>query len=189
MPPQRKSRQKKGLGSSLNSAQSLSAVRRNQIWSYDFVSHRTEDGGALRILNVVDEHTRVCVGSHVARSIGAGEVKERLAAMFKAHGKPELIRSDNGREFTAELLCDWLSAEGVGQLFIDRGSPQQNPYVERFNGTMRDEVLNGELFGSVLEARVVIARFVTEYNELRPHRGLGMLTPMAFSERTRVGSE
>jgi transposase InsO family protein len=189
VPPTTKSRQKKGLGSPMNASWNLGASRPNQIWSYDFVASRTSDGRALRILNVVDEHTRVCIGSHVARSIGAGDVQEQLEEMFKAHGKPELLRSDNGREFTSELLADWLSGEGVGQAFIDRGAPQQNPYVERFNGTMRDEVLNGESFHSLLEARVVIAEWIIEYNELRPHRGLGMKTPLAFRKAIKVGSE
>jgi len=189
VPPPTKSRQKKNLGSSMNASWNLGASHRNQIWSYDFVSARTTDGRPLRILNVVDEHTRLCIGSYVARSIGAGDVKEQLGALFARHGRPGLLRSDNGREFTAELLGEWLSGQGVAQAFIDPGSPQQNPFVERFNGTMRDEVLNGESFHSVLEARVVIAAFVTEYNELRPHRGLGMKTPLAFAEAARVGSE
>lgn len=189
VPPAKPSRQKKNLGSKDNASWNLAASERNQIWSYDFVSDRTADGRALRILNVVDEYTRLCIGSHVARAIGAGEVQEQLQEMFARHGKPKILRSDNGREFTAQSLAEWLSAEGVRQAFIDRGAPQQNPYVERFNGTMRDELLNGELFHSLLEARVVIADFVITYNEVRPHRGLGMQTPRAFSERARVGSE
>ena len=188
VPPHKPSRRKKNLGSRMNSSTNLAAARRNQIWSYDFVSDRTADGRPLKILNVVDEHTRLCIGSHVARAIGARDVQEQLAEMFARHGRPEIIRSDNGREFTAESLAGWLRAEGVAQAFIDRGSPQQNPYVERFNGSMRDEKLNGELFHTLLEARVVIAEWVIEYNEIRPHRGLGMLTPRKFAERWKVGS-
>lgn len=149
----------------------------------------TTDGRELKILNVVDEHTRVCVGTHVARSIGAEGVRDQLEDFFKAHGRPELLRSDNGREFTADLLREWLDEQGVGQAFIDRGAPQQNPFVERFNGTMRDEVLNGETFHTLLEARVVIAEWVIEYNERRPHRGLGMKAPLAFARAAKVGSE
>ena len=189
VPPAKPSRQKKNLGSKDNASWNLAASHPNQIWSYDFVSDRTADGRPLKILNVVDEHTRLCIGSHVARAIGAGDVQEQLAEMFARHGKPQIIRSDNGREFTAESLAEWLRAEGVRQAFIDRGAPQQNPYVERFNGTMRDELLNGELFHTLLEARVVLAEFVITYNEVRPHRGLGMQTPQAFSERARVGSK
>lgn len=189
VPPHKPSLRKKNLGSTQNSSRNLAASRPNQIWSYDFVADRTADGRPLKILNVVDEYTRLCIGSYVARAIGAADVQGQLAEMFARHGRPKIIRSDNGREFTADSLAEWLSQQGVAQAFIDRGAPQQNPYVERFNGTMRDETLNGELFHSLLEARVVIAEFVTEYNEIRPHRGLGMQTPMAFSESTRVGSE
>ena len=173
----------------MNSSTNLAASHRNQIWSYDFVSDRTADGRPLKILNVVDEHTRLCIGSVVSRAFGARDVQEALSDLFARHGRPEIIRSDNGREFTAESLAEWLCEEGVAQAFIDRGSPQQNPYVERFNGTMRDEKLNGELFGTLLEAQVVIAEWVIEYNEVRPHRGLGMQTPKQFSERAKVVSE
>ncbi len=102
----------------------------NQIWSYDFVAARTANGGPLRILNVVDEYTRLCIGGYVARSIGAQEVAEQLGELFARHGQPQIIRSDNGREFTADSLAEWLRSEGVAGL-IDRGAPQQNPYVER----------------------------------------------------------
>ena len=94
-----------------------------------------------------------------------------------------MLRSDNGREFIAAILGEWLAEQGVKTAFIEKGSPQQNAFVERFNGTMRDEVLNGEEFDSLLEARVVIGDWLDEYNTLRPHRGLGMLTPAAFAER------
>ena len=177
------------LGSRQNASWNLAASRPNQIWSYDFLSDRTTDGRQIRILNVVDEHTRLCIGSRVARNFGAEDVRATLEELFEQSGRPQVLRSDNGREFTAELLADWLRDQGVGQAFIDRGAPQQNPYVERFNGTMRNEILNGELFHSVLEAKVVVAEFVELYNEVRPHRGLGMKTPRAFFESTRVGSE
>lgn len=188
VPPQRKSRQKKALGSAMNSSWNLQASRPNQIWSYDFVACRTDDGRPLRILNTVDEYTRRCLGSHVARAFGARDVQAELSRLFEQHGKPQLLRSDNGREFTAELLCDWLSDEGVAQVFIEKGMPQQNAFVERFNGSMRDEKLNGEIFRSLLEARVVVAQFVEEYNSVRPHRGLGMKTPDAFYAGIKVGS-
>lgn len=189
MPPQRKSRQKKAGADRLNAPWNLAAGRPNQIWSYDFVVARSDDGRPLRILNTVDEYTRRCLGFHVARSIGAGDVAKELARLFSVHGPPQILRSDNGREFTAESLELFLRDYGVRQAFIEKGMPQQNAYVERFNGSMRDEVLNGELFNSVLEARVVIARWVDEYNSIRPHRGLGMQTPNAFYESTKVGSK
>ena len=144
---------------------------------------RTRDGGAIRILNVVDEYTRVALGCRVARSIGAGDVIAELEQLFERHGRPQLLRSDNGREFIAASLGAWLAERGVKTAFIEKGSPRQNAFVERFNGTMRDELLNGEEFASLLEARVVIANWVVEYNTLRPHRGLGMITPAAFAAR------
>ncbi len=189
VPPQRKSRQKKALGGKQNASWNLAASHQDQIWSYDFLSERTVDGRQLRVLNVVDEYTRICVGSKVARNFGAGDVQVELERLFDAQGRPKILRSDNGREFAAESLADWLRGLGVAQAFIDRGAPQQNPYVERFNGTMRNEVLNGELFHSVLEAQVVIDQFVEEYNTIRPHRGLGMKSPRAFAASTRVGRE
>lgn len=189
VPPQRRRHGQKAVGSAQSAPWNLAAAAANDVWSYDFVADRTTDGGALRILNVVDEHTRLALGSKVERSIGTRDVMAFLAELFARHGRPKLLRSDNGREFISETLAEWLAEQGVGQVFIEKGMPQQNAFVERFNGTMRDEVLNGESFHSVLEARVVIADWLTEYNELRPHRGLGMRTPKAFSEASRVGSE
>jgi transposase InsO family protein len=159
----------------------LPAVRPDHVWSYDFVAARTVDGRPLRILNIVDEFTREAVGFHVARSIGARDVKRVLERLFASRGKPAIIRSDNGREFIAATLTDWLATHGVTAAFIEKGSPQQNCYVERFNGTMREELLDGELFHTVLEARVVIGDWIETYNCSRPHRGLGMMTPAAFA--------
>ena len=188
VPPRRsQSSGKKAQGSAEKAIWSLPATRPNHIWSYDFMSSRTSDGGSLRILNVVDEYTRVALGSRVARSIGARDVVAELERLFKTHGKPELLRSDNGREFIADSLGEWLQQQGVKTAFIEKGSPQQNAFVERFNGTMRNEVLNGEEFDSVLEARVVISDWLVTYNTLRPHRGLGMLTPAAFAASCREG--
>lgn len=171
----------KAIGNDAYSAWMLPAVRKNHVWSYDFMSARTNDGGALRILNVVDEHTREALGSHVARSIGAHKVIKHLAKLFEIHGKPEFIRADNGREFIAETVIQWLDEQGVKAVFIAKASPQQNCYVERFNGSMRRELLNGELFHSVLEAKVVIEEWLEKYNHLRSHRGLGGKTPAAYA--------
>jgi putative transposase len=176
------------MGTAGGSSWALQAEGPNDVWSYDFVAARTEDGLPLRILNVVDEFTRRSVGCRVARHIGAPDVAAELDELFSRHGRPRLIRSDNGREFIAAGLADWLKERGVGQVFIEKGSPQQNAYVERFNGTMRDELLNGETFRSVLEARVVIAQWREIYNTIRPHRGLGMKTPAAFYESLKAGS-
>jgi transposase InsO family protein len=182
VPPRRKvARGKKAQGTAENASWNRPATGPNEVWSYDFMSVVTRDGRPLRILNVVDEHTRVAVGCRVARSIGARDVLGELERLFQRHGKPAVLRSDNGREFIAASLGDWLAGQGVKTAFIEKGSPQQNPFVERFNGTMRDELLNGEEFATLTEARVVIADWVQRYNAERPHRGLGMMTPLQYA--------
>jgi transposase InsO family protein len=188
VPAQRKSHGQKALGGPGGSTWALQAAKANDVWSYDFVAARTEDGLPLRILNVVDEFTRRCVGCRVERSIGARDIISELEQLFERHGKPRLLRSDNGREFIAETLADWLKDQGVTQVFIEKASPQQNAYVERFNGSMRDELLNGEFFRSVLEARVVINEWIDGYNTIRPHRGLGYKTPAEFYATLSNGS-
>ena len=192
VPPRRRNRPGgKGTGEAGNSAWERPALRPDHIWSYDFVSLRTEDGRPLRLLNVVDEYTRRGIGFDIARSIGARRVKTALERLFAEHGRPELIRSDNGREFTASELTTWLGEQGVTAVQVAKASPQQNCYVERFNGVMRDELLDGELFHSVLEGKVVVGRYYDEYNNQRPHRGLGMMTPAAFdrAERARLARQ
>jgi putative transposase len=151
------------------------------------MSGHTRDGRPIRILNVVDEYTRVALGVRVARSIGARDVATELGRLFEIHGKRQVLRSDNGREFIADRLRQWLAEQGIKTAFIAKGSPQQNAFVERFNGTMRNDVLNGEEFNSVLEARVVINDWLITYNTVRPHRGLGMMTPAAFAASHREG--
>jgi putative transposase len=189
VPPRRLNRPNaKGPGSDGNSAWERPAAGPGHTWSYDFVSLRTTDGRPLRLLNVVDEYTRVAVGFHIARSIGARSVIATLSRIFETHPAPAVIRSDKGREFIAGTLVAWLNEHGVEAAFVARASPQQNCYVERFNGTMRDELLDGETFNTVAEARVVLARYYAEYNQDRPHRGLKMATPLAFdrAERRRL---
>jgi putative transposase len=182
VPPRRaKASGKRAQGTAEQAIWNLPATRPNHVWSYDFMGSRTRDGSPIRILNVVDEYTRLALGCRVARSIGARDVIAELEQLFARHGKPGVLRSDNGREFVAASLGDWLADQHVKTAFIEKGSPQQNAFVERFNGTMRDEVLNGEEFDNLLEAQVVIANWVVEYNTLRPHRGLGMMTPAAFA--------
>jgi len=188
VPAQKKRHGQKAVGGRAGSTWNLQAVGPNDIWSYDFVAARTEDGLPLRILNIVDEYTRRCMASVADRHIGSGRVAEVLAELFACHGRPGAMRSDNGREFISENLGGWLQVQGVDRIFIEKGSPQQNAYVERFNGSMRDELLNGELFWSVLEARVLIAEWVNRYNTIRPHRGLAMKTPQAFYESLNEGS-
>lgn len=182
VPPRRQKRWgNNASGVDENSAWALPALRPRHIWSYDFVAARTRDGGPLRILNVVDEFTRECMGVLVARNIGARAILKFLEGLFARHGAPSIIRSDNGREFIAKELVDWLAEQGVIAAFVAKASPQQNCFVERFNGSMRDELLNGEEFHSVTEARVVIGEWVETYNTARPHRGLRMQTPAKFA--------
>jgi putative transposase len=188
VPPRRRSAGQKAVGGSAGGTWATQSAAPNDVWSWDFVAARTEDGQQLRILNVVDEFTRRCLGCRVARNIGARDLIDELEGLFEKYGRPKRIRSDNGREFIAETLAQWLAARKVEQLFIAKGSPQQNAYVERFNGSMRDEVLNGELFRTVLEAQVVLHAWVEQYNNVRPHRGLGYQTPQAFYTAIRVGS-
>lgn len=181
-PPRSKASGQKALGSDAHALWALPSTGPNDVWSYDFVSLRTERGTPLRVLNVVDEFTRVCVGFHADYSIGATDVRHVLARLFNEHGRPRLIRSDNGREFIATGLVCWLRDEqGVTPIQVEKASPQQNGYVERFNGSMRDELLNRELIRSLTEARVLIGNWIAFYNHDRPHSGLGMRTPAAYA--------
>lgn len=125
----------------------------------------------------MDEYTRECLAIHVARKITAFEVIEQLADLFLVWGSPEHIRSDNGSEFTAELIRSWLKRLGVKTLFIEPGSPWQNGYIESFNGKLRDELLNGEIFDAILEAQVVTEAWRKSYNTIRPHSSLGYPAP------------
>lgn len=150
---------------------------KNHVWSYDFVMCRTEDGRAFRILNVIDEFTRECVGCLVQRRINSFDVLEFLSNLFLMRGQPKFIRSDNGPEFIAEKLREWLSGLEVKTLYIEPGSPWENGYCESFNGKMRDEFLNGEIFYSLKEAQVLVERWRREYNQVRPHSSLGYKPP------------
>ncbi len=138
---------------------------------------RTSDGRPLRILAIIDEFTRECLSLSVARSIKHQDVLDQLYELFIRRGTPGFLRSDNDSVFTAEAVRDWLENTGVGPLFIEPGSPWENGYVESFIGRLRDELLNGEIFDTVLEARVVIENWRREYNQLRPHSSLGYRPP------------
>lgn len=150
---------------------------RNHVWAYDFVATRTHDGRPLRLLTIVDEYTRECLAIEVARHLRADDVLHRLAELFLQHGRPEHIRSDNGPEFTAKAVRQWLNQLGVGTLFIEPGSPWENGYNESFNGKLRDELLNGEIFYTLREAQVLIEWWRQHYNQVRPHSALGYKPP------------
>lgn len=150
---------------------------KNHIWSYDFVSDQTHDGRKFKILNIIDEYTRECLSSHVARRIRSQDVILVLADLFLKHGIPKHIRSDNGPEFIAKKLVAWIKSLEVQPLFIEPGSPWENGYCESFNSKMRYEFLDGEIFYSLLEAKILIERWRVHYNTKRPHSSLGGRPP------------
>jgi transposase InsO family protein len=139
--------------------------------------NRTDDGRAIRILTLIDEYTRECLAMEVGRRITSDDVLFVLSELFIRRGIPEYIRSDNGAEFTAIAVRDWLSRVGVRTLYIEPGSPWENGYIESFNGKLRDELLNGEIFETLLEAKVLIEEWRKEYNTVRPHSSLGYKPP------------
>jgi transposase InsO family protein len=155
----------------------LRPERANHVWSYDFVSAMTHDGRTLRILPLIDEYTRECLALRVARRLNSLEVIDTLADVMLGHGIPEHIRSDNGPEFIAHELRKWLAKVGTRTLYIERGSPWENGYCESFNGKLRDECLNGEIFCSLKEAQILIEQWRVEYNTQRPHSALGYRPP------------
>ena len=150
---------------------------RDHVWSYDFVADRTQDGRPLRMLVIVDEFTRECLSIDVGRRLTSRDVLDRLAELFVHRGSPVYIRSDNGAEFTAKAVREWLERVRVKTLFIEPGSPWENGYVESFNGKFRDELLNGEIFYTLTEAQVLIERWRRHYNWHRPHSSLGYRPP------------
>jgi len=162
----------------------------NHVWSYDFVEDRTERGGKLRILAIIDEYTRECLAIRVAPSIPASAVVRVLEWLFLTRGVPKHIRSDNGPEFVARVVCQWLEESGCQTLFINPGSPWENGYIESFIDKIRDECLNREVFRNGREAQAIVENWRQEYNNYRPHSSLDYLTPAEFArryyEKTRV---
>jgi transposase InsO family protein len=155
----------------------LRPERANQVWAYDFVEDRTSDGRKYRMLNIVDEFTRECLAIKVARKLNSMNVIETLADLFLLRGVPAHVRSDQGPEFIAEAVKGWISAVGARTAYIERGSPWENGYVESFNGRLRDELLNGEIFTTLKEAQIVIEGWRQHYNRVRPHSSLGYKPP------------
>ena len=156
----------------------LRPEHKDHVWSYDFMVARTNDGRAFRILNIIDEFTRECPGILVARKITTQDVIDLLFHLFIFRGIPEHLRSDNGPEFTARSIRAWLSRIGVKTLFIERGSPWENGYIESFNGKLRDELLNREIFTTLEEAKVLIEQWRKEYNQVRPHSAKNYRPPV-----------
>ena len=155
----------------------LRAERPNHVWSYDFVADRTHEGRKYRMLNLIDEFTHECLAIRVDRKLKSTDVIDLLSDQFILRGVPEHIRSDNGPEFVAKAVQDWVRAVGTKTAYIERGSPWENGFIESFNARLRDELLDGEIFYSLAEARIVIESWRRHYNTVRPHGSLGYKPP------------
>ncbi len=155
----------------------LRPEHKDHVWSYDFMVARICDGRPFRILTILDEYTRECLAILVERRISSQDVIDKLFDLFVLRGIPEHIRSDNGPEFTAKAIRGWLNRLGVKTLFIEPGSPWETGYIESFNGKLRDELIDREIFTTLLEAKVLIESWRKEYNHVRPHSSLGYRPP------------
>jgi putative transposase len=149
----------------------------NHVWSYDFVEARTHDGRKVRMLNIIDEFTRECLAIRVARKLKGADVIDVLSDLFIVRGVPGHIRSDNGPEFVAKAVRSWITGVGAKTSYIAPGSPWENGFIESFNSKLRDELLNGEIFYSLKEARILIEAWRRYYNTLRPHSALAYRPP------------
>jgi putative transposase len=170
-----------GMGSSENGVSRRRAEYPNHVWSYDFAMDSTEDGRRLKVMPMVDEYTRECLSLEGQRSIKACGVIDTLRRLFIERGEPDYIRSDNGPEFIAEAIKEWLAVCGVKTLYIEPGAPWENAYSETFISRMRDELLERELFANLKEAQVLLEDYRGHYNHRRPHGALGYLTPAEFA--------
>ena len=180
--PQRK-RKRRRLGESTAADGRLVAERPNHVWAFDFQADQTAEGRVFRCCNIVDEFTREALVMHVARSIDADTVVALLEGLVAERGAPEHLRMDNGPEMTAHALQGWCASAGTATVYIDPGSPWQNPYVESFHSRVRDELLDIEEFSCLAEAQVLIEDWREDYNRRRPHSALGMLPPAVFASR------
>jgi len=177
----RRQRKLRRLG--LSTAERQRATKANHVWSWDFVEDQTENGTRFRVLTLLDEHTRECLAAHVDWSIRAVDVITVVEVAMTRDGVPAHLRSDNGPEFIAYAIQDWLREKKVKTLYITPGAPWENAYIESFHDKLRDECLNREIFGSLWEARVVIEQWRLYYNAERPHSSLGYQTPAEFAGR------
>ena len=142
---------------------------------------QTGNGSRFRILTLMDEHTRRSLAMHAGWSIRAVDVIIVVEAAFERYGRPRHLRSDNGPEFIAYAIQDWLKEQEVKTIYIKPGSPWENGHIESFHDKLRDECLNRELFGSLLEAQIILEQWRNEYNDERPHSSLGYLTPVEYA--------
>jgi transposase InsO family protein len=152
-------------------------MHRNHVWSYDFLEERTHDGRRFRMLNVIDEFTHECLAIRVSRKLKSIDVIDVLSDLFILRGVPSHVRSDNGPEFVARAVQEWIAAVGAKTAYIQPGSPWENGYVESFNARLRDELLDGEIFYTLREAKIVIESWRRHYNAIRPHASLGYRAP------------
>ncbi|CAN5657517.1 hypothetical protein BH18ACT15_BH18ACT15_05480 [soil metagenome] len=183
-------RKRQRLGTSTCPANRLRAERPNHVWALDFQFDQTSDGRSLKLLNIVDEHTREEIGGLVERGIDADRTVAALDAIVSKRGKaPDFIRCDNGPELTANVLRDWCRFSGTGTSYIEPGSPWENPFVESFGSRLRDELLSTEQFDSLLEAQVLIRDWKHEYNTYRPHGSLGWRSPVAYATAWKVENQ
>ncbi len=169
------------LGGSDNSCSRRRAEHINHVWSYDFVTDQTADGRRLKLLVVLDEYTRESLTIEAARRLKSTDVIATLGYLFAVRGTPQYLRSDNGPEFVAEAVRQWLKDSGVSTLYIAPGSPWENGYIESFNSRLSDELLKVESFSSLREAQVLVEQYRRQYNHQRPHSALGYQTPAAFA--------
>jgi putative transposase len=177
----KRQRKMRRLGTSTAARQR--ATRPNQVWSWDFVEDQTERGSKLRMLTLIDEYTRQCLAVHVAWSIRAVDAITVVEAAMERYGVPEHLRSDNGPEFIAYAIADWLKGKQVKAIYIKPGSPWENGHIESFHDKFRDECLNREIFGSLLEAKVLVEQWRMQYNTHRPHSSLRYQTPQEVADR------
>jgi transposase InsO family protein len=183
----RKRRRKRHQGTSASACHVHRAERPNQVWCWDFAFDRTMAGSPLKWLSIMDEYTRECLALKVDRHITAEDVIDTLAELLARRGVPESIRSDNGPEFVAEAIQQWLKQIDVQTLYIAPGHPWENGYAESFHGRLRDEFLATEEFESLLAARAMTKAWRTDYNDVRPHSSLGYQTPTEFATRCGIG--
>jgi transposase InsO family protein len=188
VPQKQRKRQRLAEGGSENGCTRRRAEHKDHVWSYDFVMDRTEDRRTLKMMPVVDEYSRECLCIEVERSITAKEVVKTLATLFARRGEPAFIRSDNGPEFIAKIVKQWLDVSGVKTLYIEPGSPWENAYSETFNSRFGDELLKREVFSGLLEAKVLVEEYRNHYNQERPHSALGYLTPAEFAASCELPS-
>ena len=180
VPPTKRKSVRRGISTGLPTK----ATHRSHVWTWDFISDATVRGGTLKMLTILDEHTRECHVLRPERALRAADVLAWLARAIQEHGAPAFLRSDNGPEFIAREVQRWLAENQIKTIYIDPGSPWQNGFVESFHGRFRDECLNQEQLWTLTEARVVIADFRHHYNHSRPHGKLGYISPVRFAAQT-----